>query len=171
MKSVEKLIPIIISIFAIVISGVTFYYQFFHIPHNFKTSIVDGYASSDKLSIKMVFINHGSRYEGITEILFLVPFDLNFSGFEIFDTIKEPLIVKPGELALIKIETTDFNWEKLKIAKSNLRKNFDCPVWIKFNIIDKNGNKSEVIYKNFFIIFTGDGVNGCYFNKQIVDLI
>lgn len=90
----------LLSVFALGLAFLTFYYQFCHTSHDFKGLVVDYMPnSSGGRSARVVLINNGNRYETLCDANLIYSRSKDFSGlvFASGSSVDGPVVLGPGE--------------------------------------------------------------------------
>jgi hypothetical protein len=151
MRKIEK-ITLIMSMVAILISIISLYYQFFHISHNFKVSVVSIAYDNNHFIADVVLMNGGNKHECIINAGFIFSYSKDFTP-EAYcpKTNFEPLIIKPGEKIFQKYTSDDIELDLLNEWTSKSEIEDAVYGGLIFEVINKNNKHESIQIENMYI--------------------
>jgi len=181
MGKLKKNITIIIAVLALILSGFSLYFQFFHKSNKLKALVVDFKCGDNDYNSQIAFVNEGNQIAVIRNIHLAFPHPSEKSfvytswSKEECGSTPTPIVVRPEEIVIKRIFWHCNHKKFIPTYSSYLWIGNKGAAWfnatIKFNIIDSSGDRHTVDHKPFKAFVIDNKVNMIQFGSIAINLL
>jgi hypothetical protein len=150
----KKDLTVLISVFALVISIASLYFQFFHKIHNLKTSLIDATITSDSINLNLIYQNRGNQDATIiaSHIFFCTDKTEKMNKYHLEFINKEnyklpPFILSSGKQVFHSLSQKVYFDEEKILSESRIKKNDTIRIFLRINYINGSSLQAENITK------------------------
>jgi hypothetical protein len=139
----------LIAFIALIISGVSLYFQFFHEKYDLNASIIDAEIKNDTISLDLIYHNKGNQDATISSAEIFFYSDKNKSKLEnhieFINDKQLPYILSPGKQVFKQLTQKVYFNEKDLLENSKTRYNDTLRVSLRVTFLNENSLQSEKI--------------------------